>query len=77
MIPKAKREHLFALTPKQKEVANYLIKQDSINFKKWAEELNLTLNNLHTHLYVLRDKFYVSSNTELLEQIKLNGTELS
>lgn len=74
---KSEWKHLFALTPKQKEVAKYLLNQTEINIKLWIKELNITYNNLQKYLYILKDKYNASDNKELLEKIKLLGVEIS
>lgn len=76
-MSKSKWEHLFALTPKQKEVAAYLIQQNIIDLKRWSKELNITINNLHNYLCILKDKYDAFSNEDLLEKIKTKGLEIS
>lgn len=76
-MSKSKWEHLFALTPKQKEVASYILLQETINLKKWASDLKITIGNLHNYLYILKDKYDAFNNEDLLEKIKTKGLEIS
>ena len=44
------------LTPRQLEVIDLLVKHPEATDQQLAQELNITVNTLHTHLYRIYDR---------------------